>query len=63
MLVLTRKQGESVLIGDEIEVRVLSVNGDKVRVGISAPRHLEIFRNELLEARRANPSTRPGPRT
>lgn len=49
MLVLTRKQGQSIMIGDEIEVQVLSVAGEKVRIGITAPRDVGIFRNEVYE--------------
>ena len=49
MLVLTRKPGQSILIGDGIEVQVLSVSGEKVRLGITAPRDVTIFRDEVLE--------------
>ena len=47
MLVLTRKTEESILIGDNIEIRVLGVSGDKVRIGIEAPREIEVFRKEV----------------
>lgn len=50
MLVLTRKTSESIMIGDEIEVSVLSVAGDKVRIGIDAPRSIGVFRKEVYEA-------------
>jgi len=49
MLVLTRKPGQSIMIGDGIEVQVLSVAGEKVRLGITAPREVGIFRNEVYE--------------
>jgi carbon storage regulator len=49
MLVLTRKPGQSILIGDGIEVQILSSAGEKVRVGITAPREVSIFRNEVKE--------------
>jgi carbon storage regulator len=49
MLVLTRKPGQSIMIGDGIEVQVLSVAGEKVRVGITAPRDIPIFRHEVYE--------------
>jgi len=49
MLVLTRKPGQSIIIGDGIEVQVLSVAGEKIRLGITAPREVEIFRNEVYE--------------
>ena len=47
MLVLTRKPHESIMIGDDIEVRVLSVVGEKVRLGIRAPRHVPVYRMEI----------------
>ena len=47
MLVLTRKRNESIVIGDDIEVRVLSVVGEKVRIGIEAPREVPVFRKEI----------------
>jgi carbon storage regulator len=50
MLVLTRKTNQSIMIGDEIEVSVLAVSGDKVRVGISAPRDVPVFRKEVYLA-------------
>jgi carbon storage regulator len=49
MLVLTRKPGQSIMIGDGIEVQVLSVAGEKVRLGVTAPREVGIFRNEVYE--------------
>ena len=47
MLVLTRKRNESIMIGDDIEVSVLSVTGDKVRLGFVAPREIPVFRKEV----------------
>jgi carbon storage regulator len=47
MLVLTRKTNQSIMIGDEIEVSVLAVSGDKVRIGITAPRYVPVFRKEV----------------
>jgi carbon storage regulator len=49
VLVLTRKPGQSIMIGDGVEVQVLSVAGEKVRLGITAPRDVSIFRNEVYE--------------
>ncbi len=49
VLVLTRKPGQSVIIGDGIEVTVLSVAGDKVRVGIRADKDVPIYRDEVYE--------------
>jgi carbon storage regulator len=47
MLVLTRKSNQSIMIGDEIEVSVLSVMGEKVRIGIQAPQQVPVFRKEI----------------
>jgi carbon storage regulator len=49
VLVLTRKTGQSIVIGDGIEVTVLSVSGDKVRIGVSADKDVPIHRNEVHE--------------
>ena len=47
MLVLTRKANQSIMIGDDIEISVLSVMGEKVRIGIQAPRDIPVFRKEV----------------
>ena len=47
MLVLTRKSNQSIMIGDDIEVSVLAVMGEKVRIGIAAPRDVPVFRKEV----------------
>jgi carbon storage regulator len=47
MLVLTRKKGESILIGDNIEISILEVIGDSVKIGIKAPEEIGILRKEL----------------
>jgi carbon storage regulator len=47
MLVLTRKPNQSIMIGDDIEVSVLSVVGEKVRIGIHAPQDIPVFRTEI----------------
>jgi carbon storage regulator len=47
MLVLTRKPNQSIMIGDDIEVSVLSVVGEKVRIGIHAPHDIPVFRREI----------------
>lgn len=55
MLVLTRKIGESIIIQDQIELTILSVDGDTVKVGISAPKHVDVFRKEVyLSIQEAN---------
>lgn len=50
MLVLTRKRGERILIGDDIVVTVMDVKGDSVRIGIEAPSGVRIHRAEVVEA-------------
>jgi carbon storage regulator len=52
MLILTRRAGEAVRIGDEIEVTVMAVNGSQVRIGISAPRDIAVDREEIAERKR-----------
>ena len=47
MLVLTRKSNQSIMIGDDIEISVLSIMGEKVRIGIDAPRDVPVFRREV----------------
>jgi carbon storage regulator len=47
MLVLTRKSNQSIMIGDDIEITVLSIMGEKVRIGITAPRDVPVFRREV----------------
>ncbi len=50
MLVLNRKAGESIRIGDEIELKIVSVEGGQVKLGIDAPKHVEIHRQEVYAA-------------
>ena len=50
MLVLSRKVGESIVIGDEITVSILEIRGDLIRVGIDAPRSVKVHRREVFEA-------------
>lgn len=55
MLILTRRVGENVIVGDDIVISVIEVRGDAVRIGIQAPRALSVHREEVwLELRRAN---------
>lgn len=53
MLVLTRRAGESVMIGSDVVVRVLEIRGDVVRVGVDAPRDVQVHREEVFHAVRA----------
>lgn len=50
MLVLTRKKGESIMIGDTIEVKIIAVEGDQVKLGIDAPRSVKVHRSEVYKA-------------
>lgn len=49
MLILTRKVGETIVIGDDIRVSVLSVQGNQVRVGVAAPRDVVVHREEIYD--------------
>ncbi|AOV08512.1 carbon storage regulator CsrA [Sporosarcina ureilytica] len=48
MLVLSRKENETIKVGDDIEIRILEVKGDNVRIGIEAPKSVDILRGELV---------------
>ncbi|MBT2291624.1 carbon storage regulator CsrA [Paenibacillus albidus] len=54
MLVLSRKKGESIVIQNDIVVTVLSVEGDVVKIGISAPKDIDIYRKEIFDAIQQN---------
>ncbi|MBE6889045.1 MAG: carbon storage regulator CsrA [Ruminococcaceae bacterium] len=54
MLVVTRKQDESLIISDDICITVLEIGKDKVKIGISAPKEVKIIRSELKDARQTN---------
>jgi len=49
MLILTRREGETIMIGDEVSVTVLSIKSNQVRIGINAPREVAVHRQELYE--------------
>jgi carbon storage regulator len=64
VLVLTRKSNQSIMIGDDIEVSVLSIMGEKVRIGIQAPRDIPVFRKEVwLEIQQSRAAAAPAQRT
>ena len=49
MLILTRRVGETVMIGDEVAVTVLGVKGNQVRIGVNAPKNVSVHREEIYE--------------
>lgn len=50
MLVLSRKKDESIMIGDQIELKVLSIEGDQVKLGIVAPKNVKVYRSEVYKS-------------
>lgn len=54
MLVLSRKKNESIVINDDITIVVVEIRGDKVRLGVEAPKEVPVHRNEVYEAIRRN---------
>ena len=55
MLVLTRRAGDAILLGDDIEISIIEMQGDKVKIGINAPKSVAVLRKELKEeAAKAN---------
>jgi carbon storage regulator len=60
MLVLTRKTNQSIMIGDDVEVTVLAVARDKIRLGITAPREVPVFRKEVYLSIQEEGASRDG---
>ncbi|AVK98349.1 carbon storage regulator CsrA [Lysinibacillus sphaericus] len=50
MLVLSRKKDESIMIGDQIEIKILAVEGDQIKLGIVAPKTVKVHRSEVFQA-------------
>lgn len=62
MLVLGRKKDQVIMLGDDIEIMIVDVQGDRVRVGIKAPREIEVHRREIwLQKKGLPPERQPGP--
>jgi carbon storage regulator len=59
MLILTRRVGETLMIGDEVTVTVLGVKGNQVRIGVRAPKHVSVHREEIYERIRAEQDAEP----
>lgn len=59
MLILTRKVGETIVIGDNIRVSVLSVQGNQVRVGVDAPRDVVVHREEIYDRIQCEAKNKP----
>lgn len=58
MLALSRKQGESIMIGSDIEITVLEVKGEQIKIGISAPKSIPVYRKEIyIQIQEANKET------
>lgn len=63
MLILTRRVGETLMIGDEVTVTVLGVKGNQVRIGVNAPRDISVHREEIYERIKREQAGTPGQTT
>ncbi len=61
MLILTRRIGETLMVGDEVTVTVLGVKGNQVRIGVKAPKHVSVHREEIYERIQAEQGGAPMP--
>lgn len=61
MLVLTRKSGQAIVVGDFIEITIVQVRGDSVRIGIAAPASVSVKRKELIDRAKSENSAEEGP--
>ena len=58
MLVLSRRRDESIMVGENVEIKIVGISGNKVRLGITAPKSIEVHRKEIFEAIRRENSQR-----
>ena len=61
MLIITRKPGEKIMLGDDVTVEVIEVSGSTVRIGIAAPRSVPVYREEIWAAVKAENGKAPAP--
>ena len=59
MLVLSRQRDESIMIGDDVEITIVDVRGDKVRLGITAPKNIPVHRREIYDAIQREKAQKP----
>ena len=59
MLILTRRPGESIQVGDDIEISIIEIRGNQVRLGINAPAEVLVLRSELIDPSRTQETERP----
>ena len=60
MLILTRRMNETLMVGDDVSVTVLGINGNQVRIGVQAPRHIPVHRQEIYEKIKKEESSTSG---
>ena len=60
MLILTRRVNETLMVGDDVRVTVLGINGNQVRLGVNAPRHIPVHRQEIYEKIKMEESSASG---
>ena len=60
MLILTRRMNETLMVGDDVRVTVLGISGNQVRIGVQAPRHIPVHRQEIYEKIKKEESSKSG---